>query len=122
MSNHKFQQECRGKLTRMRDRLIDEADRLIDAVPAALLQDGTQSHVPTHTADQATDSLDREVAIVANEQELRADVLAALERLDNDSYGRCQACHGEIGEARLRAVPYARYCVSCAAQEQSHRT
>ena len=41
----------------------------------------------------------------------------ALKRLEAGSYGLCVACNEPIGEARLRALPYARDCIECASQE-----
>jgi RNA polymerase-binding transcription factor DksA len=38
------------------------------------------------------------------------DVDAALRRLEEGSYGRCESCGAPIGEARLLALPAARYC------------
>ena len=37
----------------------------------------------------------------------------ALDRLDAGDYGICQACEEPIAEKRLRALPWARYCVTC---------
>ncbi len=37
----------------------------------------------------------------------------ALDRLDAGDYGTCQACEAPIAEKRLRALPWARYCVTC---------
>ena len=39
------------------------------------------------------------------------DVDAALRRLEEGTYGRCEACGGPIGEERLEALPAARYCL-----------
>jgi DnaK suppressor protein len=41
----------------------------------------------------------------------------ALDRLDAGDYGICLACDEQIAEKRLRALPWARYCVTC--QEQA---
>jgi DnaK suppressor protein len=43
------------------------------------------------------------------EIELR-DVEHALRRLDEGSYGTCEACGESIGEARLEAAPATRLC------------
>jgi DnaK suppressor protein len=40
----------------------------------------------------------------------------ALDRLDSGDYGVCLSCEEEIAEKRLRALPWAKYCVPC--QEQ----
>jgi DnaK suppressor protein len=37
----------------------------------------------------------------------------ALDRMDAGDYGVCLACDEPIAEKRLRALPWARYCVSC---------
>ena len=39
------------------------------------------------------------------------DVEAALRRLEEGTYGQCEACGTPIGEGRLAALPAARYCV-----------
>jgi DnaK suppressor protein len=42
-----------------------------------------------------------------------ADVEAALQRIEQGSYGTCLACGGPMGLQRMRAIPEARYCVGC---------
>ena len=37
----------------------------------------------------------------------------ALDRLESGDYGACLACEEPIAEKRLRALPWARYCVTC---------
>jgi DnaK suppressor protein len=44
-----------------------------------------------------------------------AETRAALERVHDGTYGRCEACGGAIGRQRLLALPAARYCIGCAA-------
>ena len=43
-----------------------------------------------------------------------AETLAAIERIQMGSYGRCERCGGAIGRQRLLALPAARYCIPCA--------
>ncbi len=45
-------------------------------------------------------------------QELR-DIDEALARMKAGEFGRCARCGGAIGRHRLRAVPEARYCLTC---------
>jgi hypothetical protein len=45
-----------------------------------------------------------------------AEIDAALERIDQGSFGTCQACGGPMGLQRMRAIPEARYCVGCSGQ------
>jgi DnaK suppressor protein len=37
----------------------------------------------------------------------------ALDRMQSGDYGVCLACEEPIPDKRLRAVPWARYCVTC---------
>ena len=37
----------------------------------------------------------------------------ALDRLRSGDYGVCQACEEPIPAKRLRALPWARYCITC---------
>jgi RNA polymerase-binding transcription factor DksA len=50
------------------------------------------------------------------EEEMGAAILRALERIALGTYGTCAHCGGAIPLARLDAVPYAEFCVKCAAE------
>lgn len=65
-----------------------------------------------------------EFAIKAAEQDLTArtadlrsqmlkEIDRALERVARGSYGVCESCGEDISPARLKALPWARYCVRC---------
>jgi len=45
-------------------------------------------------------------------RELR-EVDAALQRLKDGTYGRCESCGAAIKRRRLRAIPEARICLQC---------
>jgi DnaK suppressor protein len=42
------------------------------------------------------------------------DVERALAKLDEGTYGRCDACGAEIARERLEAIPWAVRCIGCA--------
>lgn len=42
----------------------------------------------------------------------------ALRRLDEGEYGLCEDCGAEIGAGRLRALPFAKRCLSCQHQAE----
>jgi DnaK suppressor protein len=69
-------------------------------------------------ADVAVRSLERDLSFETAGTELRLleEVEAALRRIEKKIYGRCEACMQPVAEARLRAMPYARYCVKCQAR------
>lgn len=51
--------------------------------------------------------------------ELLLQVDAALERLDDGSFGTCLVCYGSIDESRLLREPLATVCLECMTPEQS---
>ncbi|HEY7304953.1 MAG TPA: TraR/DksA family transcriptional regulator [Bryobacteraceae bacterium] len=65
--------------------------------------------------DRLQQQLNREVAIrnLDRESKLLKEVQAALARMDDESFGVCLRCEEEIPEKRLKAVPWAAYCVAC---------
>jgi hypothetical protein len=46
-----------------------------------------------------------------------AELDAALARLDDGTWGRCERCDGAIGRVRLRALPETRWCLPCSRQK-----
>jgi DnaK suppressor protein len=69
----------------------------------------------TETCDQETLMGQRELVFqfLTRNCLLLREVRAALDRICDGEYGDCLECGEAISEARLRAVPYARHCVSC---------
>jgi DnaK suppressor protein len=65
--------------------------------------------------DRLQQQMNREVAIrnLDRESKLLKDVQAALNRMDDESFGICLRCEEEIPEKRLKALPWAAYCVPC---------
>jgi RNA polymerase-binding transcription factor len=47
------------------------------------------------------------------------EIDGALERIIKGAYGVCESCRQDIPIARLRALPAARYCASCAARSEA---
>lgn len=65
--------------------------------------------------DQSQRVADRELAIQQIESNFNRthDIRLALERIKDGSYGTCLMCDEEISPKRLRAVPWAAYCIRC---------
>src|SRR5207237_10537598 len=64
---------------------------------------------------------DREVAVQSLDREstLARQLRSAIQRVDDGSYGVCPQCEEEIGPNRLKAIPWAEFCIRC--QEQADR-
>ena len=76
---------------------------------------GDLSGYTFHMADQATDNFDTEfnLDIASNEQKFLNEIDEALKRIDEGIFGVCEQCEKSISIKRLKAVPYARYCIKC---------
>ena len=115
-------EEFRKKLLVMRARLRGELEYLTEsALDRGEMGSDTKS--PTHIAELGTDNYEQDLTLrfVENEQETLAEIEAALQRIEDGTYGLCEMCLQEgkpkskaaIAKARLRAIPYARNCVHC---------
>lgn len=73
---------------------------------------GELSTIDQHLADAASDTeeRDRVASLLATVHEARAEVTAALHRVESGHYGRCASCDAVIPDERLEAVPATRFC------------
>lgn len=105
-----------------RERLLGERERL------AALRDGVRnelsgepenasiselSDADQHPADVGTETATREndVSLLDSLNAELDDVEAALARLEDGTYGTCQACGRPISPERLDALPATRFCI-----------
>jgi len=74
------------------------------------------SSMPIHMADVGTDNFEMEntLGIMDSERKLLLEIQDALGRIENGTYGICEGNNEPIPRQRLRAIPWARYCVTCA--------
>lgn len=88
--------EIRASLESRRSTTTDEAE---DPEGSSLAFEGAQ-----------TTSMLRHTTMHANE------MIAAIGRIDDGSFGTCAACGGAIAPGRLEARPSAELCIVCAAK------
>lgn len=62
---------------------------------------------------QATAERSQQLSMLEQQQAVYSEVLAALARLDEGTYGKCETCGQQIPIERLEALPTARLCLSC---------
>ncbi|MGD9727845.1 MAG: TraR/DksA family transcriptional regulator, partial [Nitrospiraceae bacterium] len=55
----------------------------------------------------------QQLSILEARNQMRLQVEAALQRLDEGTYGICEDCLTPIKEDRLKAMPFARRCIDC---------
>lgn len=99
---------------------INEFQRALEAKKKELMTGGSdREEILIENAaedfDRLQQQLNREVAIrnLDRESKLLKEVQAALNRIDEGTFGVCLRCEEEIPEKRLRALPWAAYCVPC---------
>lgn len=109
----------REKLLHERDRLQREL-RVIDQELIRLGQSQSDegAGVGNHMADEGSDAQeqDSDLAVRENIEIMLAEINHALTKFDTGTYGICEDTGEPIMEARLAALPYARYTVQ--AQEK----
>ncbi len=78
----------------------------------------------THMADQGTDNFDRELALnlASSRQDSIYDIEDAIRRIDDGTYGACEACGCPIERPRLKALPFAKKCMGCQNAAERGRT
>ena len=66
-----------------------------------------------HLADMATVTYDRELdqGLEDGVQQTVAQIDAALQRIEDGTYGVCEACGNQIAPDRLRAIPWTTRCI-----------
>ena len=97
---------------------IAELDR---SVSSAEREARALGNKPADALDQAALEYEKQAALhkASADRQLRKNVIQALERIRQGTYGECQSCGGEIEPKRLEALPFARYCIKC--QEETER-
>ena len=101
--------DFRERLLEHRQEMLNLYQRDLRAGQAST-DEGTEDIV-----DRANNSYNRELMFSLSDAE-RNQLLAvddALERIEAGSYGKCVNCGKDIGEKRLEAVPWARFCIDC---------
>jgi DnaK suppressor protein len=104
-----------------RTRLLTERGRIEELRQAANrltadAQEATErelSSAEQHPSELASETIGLELdQSVLQHAELELQELEeAVKRVDLGSYGRCEACGQPISEARLEAIPTARFCI-----------
>lgn len=106
----------RDELLRLRARAEAEAATLAQDLEALFLASRDSNADDEHDPEGATIGFERAqlTALLAGARERIADVDDALRRVDAATYGVCERCGQPIGDERLGARPFARFCMACA--------
>lgn len=117
--------EYKQLLLRKRAELAGDVLQLTDVVTKRT-GEGASDHsaMPIHMADLGSDNWEQEftLGLISNERDRIRDIDDALGRIEDKSYGVCVATHRAISQARLRAKPWAKYCIDYARAREEGRS
>ncbi|MCM8784883.1 MAG: TraR/DksA family transcriptional regulator [Candidatus Omnitrophica bacterium] len=76
--------------------------------------------VPTHIADYGTDEFEKdlEVGLSNSERKILVEIDLAIKKIKEGTYGKCDNCKQPISKERLKALPYARFCIKCQTERE----
>lgn len=97
--------------------LRSELTQRLDAITRDLHHEDEK--IEKDFAEQATQQENSEV-LMSLDDETRTKVMQidkALLRIKDGSFGKCTSCGTEINEERLKVVPFASLCITCAENE-----
>jgi DnaK suppressor protein len=97
----------RTALLKKRDELLASAKHEPEALTTSV-QSPDAVEFATRTAEQDVTAVTASIR-----SRMLKEVVGALERVESGNYGLCEACSREISPARLKAIPWARYCLTC---------
>jgi DnaK suppressor protein len=116
----------KDRVAQFRKKLEEKHRQLVEEVGKNVLYGkGPDDDSTKDLGDQAATSYNREFLFELGNgtQRLLKEVVSALQKLDEGSYGDCERCGEAIADKRLEALPFARYCIDCQrAVEEEERT
>ncbi|MBE6355527.1 MAG: TraR/DksA family transcriptional regulator [Lentisphaerae bacterium] len=74
--------------------------------------------VTTHMADGDSSRHEMRLQMMTENGNIVTMIDDAIERLANGEYGICMDCGEAISEARLKARPYAIFCIKCKSRHE----
>ncbi len=111
-------QNFKAILMKKRRELLDDAGKMrgIRRRLAEVQGDGSSSAMPIHEAEAASDTWEQHfnLGLLENTNLLLREIEDALIRVENGTYGICQATGELISKSRLKVIPWTRYCIECA--------
>jgi RNA polymerase-binding transcription factor DksA len=82
-------------------------DRIRESIPEEVHPLGEHEIAPS-------EGVDVDISLATGEETRLRGIDAALDRITEGTFGKCCKCGNEISQARLEAVPDAKYCIGCA--------
>lgn len=106
-------------LADLRSRLEEERDQLRNQLSELGFADGGSGlQYDDNFADssQVTAERGEAEALARTLGETLSEVEHALDKIGSGTFGTCEVCANPIAEARLEAMPAAKFCIDCASR------
>jgi DnaK suppressor protein len=110
-----------AKIKDIRADLVGMRDAILKTVRKQQVDEGVDNG---DSVDQASQSIEKELLfeLSDNERNTLDMIEAAIRKVDNGTYGLCEATQRPIGRARLEAIPYCRYSIEYQNQLENKET
>lgn len=120
-------QKTASKSKKKTNSRLDHLKEVLQQEREELLQEQGNQHNLTEISghgdlvDQSNDFNEREqlLGLAEHDRERLMAINDALQKIEQGTYGICAMCGSEIPEARLLAVPTAKYCLDCQSKVES---
>ena len=101
-------------LTERLEELINQAGNTVSGMTQ------TKENFPDPT-DRAALEADRNFMLRIRDREAKLikKIKAALDRMENDTYGVCESCGEDVTLKRLKARPVTTQCIDCKSKEEA---
>ncbi len=117
-----FQAEAGPDMKTIKEMLLKKREDLVLEI-ARRSKASTESAVQDigDILDSVSEERTRELDLILTDREKRklSQIDDALDRIEENTYGLCEECGIKIPKARLKVLPFAKYCVEC--QEKNER-
>lgn len=99
-------ESIRKKLSEQREEVLEAMKR--NRAPEVTSDTGDE-------ADQAQAAMDRDLQFELSDTErnMLDQIEGALRKMDKGTFGLCEQCRNPIEALRIKALPFARYCIRC---------
>jgi DnaK suppressor protein len=105
-----------------RDRLVEllgSAVEKTDKIEEGLLAPSGDPDGQTEDEGLEEQAFERDYEVLAAQDQIGYQVRDALQRIEDGTFGVCEACDRPIESARLDEVPYTSLCIECARRREA---
>lgn len=101
------------ELDAIRKRLAEQRQDVVEAMRRNRAPEVTSD--TGDEADQAQAAMDRDLQFELSDTERNTldQIEGAIRKIDKGTYGACEQCRQPIETLRIKALPFARYCIRC---------